>query len=157
MKKVERRKINRNEKARTDQAMGGEEFRGSDVGRGEVAGGESEDWRTKNRVNEMYRTFSPAPLSALERNRPGEEGKLEEDGGMGRRAGSFSVWKEMSFPLGLRKKLTCMQIWCFRALSGRDLGLQDIPLTEMGHWSICSKKIWQDKLPWCGMKDQGSY
>lgn len=47
MKKVERRKLNRNEKerkkARTDQTMGGEEFRGPDVGRGEVAGGESED------------------------------------------------------------------------------------------------------------------
>lgn len=47
--------------------------------------------------------------------------------------------------LGLRKKSsTHMQLWGLRASSGRDLALQDVPLTEMGHRSICSGRL--DKI-----------
>lgn len=76
------------------------------------------------RVNEMYRTFSPTPLSSIERNRPGKERKEEQERGMRRQADSFS---------------------------GKDMAFQDVPLTEMGHRSICPKKTRQDK------HDQGIY
>lgn len=72
----------------------------------------------------MYRTFSPTPLSGIERNGLGKERKEEQETGMRRQADSFS---------------------------GRDFGFKDVPLTEMGHRSICPKKTGQDK------HDQGIY
>lgn len=73
----------RKEARRTDQAVG-KELREQEIKKEEVAGGEAKDWRTKSRVNEIYRTFSPKLLSGIERNRPGEEGEQEEERGIER-------------------------------------------------------------------------
>lgn len=104
----------------------------------------------KSRVEwRKHSTFSPTPLSAMERDRPRRREKRKRRKEWGGRQTVLLSEKEMSFDL--RKTFSIHMLrWYCRSLSWRDLGLQGGPLTEMGHRSIFSKKTWQDKLTWSG-------
>lgn len=70
----------------------------------------------------MYRTFSPTPLTALERNRPGEEGKLEEDGGMGKTGRQFFCLKENEFSFRSKEEINTHADLVFQSLIWKRLG-----------------------------------